>query len=188
MSPDSKWLEILKASGWQTSAIAVACAGLFGLIRFGLLQSPGALPLFLVAAAGIVCACLAVASMLSALFRFIPPGRWILHWQKIARERHAVKSYIPHMTEEERGIVGYLLARNQKMFTGASDGGNATTLISRGIIVQALRPGQIFTSEDMPFAIPDHIWDVLAHHRDQFPSDDLDPDAPYPWRVHWMAR
>src|SRR5271165_2038798 len=35
MTPDPKWLEILKASGWQTAALAAAC-GLFLLVgRWG---------------------------------------------------------------------------------------------------------------------------------------------------------
>jgi hypothetical protein len=27
----------------------------------------------------------------------------------------------------------------------------------------------MFAVEDMPVAVPDHIWDVLCAHRDQFP-------------------
>lgn len=135
---------------------------------------------------GVVCACLSVASMLSALFRFIPPGRWIVHWTTLAQQSGKVRAYIPHMTDHEREIVGYLLHHNQKSFTAASDGGYAATLISRGIVVQALRPGQMFSLEDVPFAVPDHVWKVLEKHRDQFPKPKA--DAAYPWRVHWMAR
>lgn len=186
MNPDPKWLEILKASGWQTGAIAIACGAVLAILHAGWLPSPGAVPIFLLVVACAICACLAVASMLSGLFKFLRPDAWIVHWRRVAMQRKAVRDYIPHMTEEERGIIGYLLANNQKMFTGASDGGHATTLISRGIVVMALRPGQVFTDSDTPFTIPDHIWDVLHHHRDQFPPPEA--DGTHPWRVHWMAR
>lgn len=183
---DPKWLEILKAGGWERLAIAVGCGAVFALVKAGVLQSPGALALFIVAAVGILCACLTVAAMLRALFKFVPPSVWIKHWVTQARQRREVAAYIPHMTDEDRAIIGYLLAHNQKSFTGASDGGHATTLISRGVIVLALRKGQIFVENDTPFMVPDHIWAVLVRHKDKFPTPG--PGDPHPWRVHWMAR
>ncbi len=90
------------------------------------------------------------------------------------------------MSDDERAIIGYLLERNQKTFECAADGGHAKTLIARGIIVSALRPGQFFDFEDVPMSIPDDVWDVLLSHRDAFPAT-YGGEA-HPWRVHWMAR
>jgi hypothetical protein len=51
----------------------------------------------------------------------------------------------------------------------ASDGGYAAPLLSRKIVVLALTPGQHFTHEQAPTAVPDRIWDeVLIEHKDQF--------------------
>lgn len=104
--------------------------------------------------------------------------------------RREAADYIPHMTENERKIIAYLLAHNQKMFTNTPDCGHATTLLSRGIVVNAARPGQIVTHYEVPFAIPNHIWTVLKQHEGEFPYT---PPAPgetetHPWRVHWMER
>jgi hypothetical protein len=112
-----------------------------------------------------------------------PDDRQIVAQQKAA-------DYIPHMTEKERTIIAYLLAHNQKMFTNTPDCGHATTLLSRGIVVNATRLGQTVTYYEVPFAIPDHIWTVLKQHEGEFPYT---PPAPgeteiHPWRVHWMAR
>ena len=69
MTPDPKWLEILKASGWQTAALAAAC-GLFWLVgRWGWL--PPLDPWMIQAAAFgfFVTGFLAVASSISAISR-----------------------------------------------------------------------------------------------------------------------
>jgi hypothetical protein len=95
------------------------------------------------------------------------------------------------MTAQEKQIIAYLLARNQKTITADQDGGYASTLISRGILVLALQRGQVFRGSETPFAVPDHIWNELAKHKEQFPYSPLirsDGVEPYPWRVPWMVR
>lgn len=185
MSPDPKWLELLKASGWQTFAIATGCAVLFALIQRHILPSPGDALLVAIAGVGIVCACLSAASILNAVVRAVPVGRWFSNWNRRRRSRKSVADYIPFMTDDDRAIIGYLLHYQQKTFTAAHDGGAAVGLISRGIVVVAARPGQTFSVLDVPMAIPDLVWDVLVEHRDEFPIPD--PDDAHPWRNHWMA-
>jgi hypothetical protein len=36
MTPDPKWLDLLKASGWKTGAIAIGCAVMVFAIKSGL--------------------------------------------------------------------------------------------------------------------------------------------------------
>jgi hypothetical protein len=187
MAADPKWLEILKASGWQTAALAIAFGVLFSLIHANLLPSPGASWLVAIAGACIVCLCLSFASILSALAKAIPAKRWFSQWSRRRKVRKSVEDYIPFMTDNDKRIIGYLLNRNQKTFTAALDGGYATTLIARGIVAASPRPGQIFPHDDLPFSIPDEVWQVLCEHRSSFPA----PPPGYnqhPWRVHWMAR
>ena len=95
------------------------------------------------------------------------------------------------MTTKEREIIGYLLAKNQKMFDYTADGGDANTLISRRIVVCAMLPGQSYTNYGVTFKIPEHVWDVLIKHKAEFPYTLPKPGEktePYPWAIHWMAR
>jgi len=105
-----------------------------------------------------------------------------------AREQQDIEDYISYMTEKEREIVAYLLAHNQKMFTNSLDCGHANTLLSRGIVVMAVRKGQVFTEHEVPFAIPDHIWTVLKKHQKEFPyaPPQRGEAQAHPWRRHWM--
>ncbi len=174
MTLDSKWLEILKASGWQTTAIAAAC-GLFLLFAHWGWLPPLAPWIIQIAAFGIVlCGFLAVAAILSSA----PVQNWIMHLITIHKQKRAVRDYIPHMTGKEQQIISYLLAKNQKTFMYTIDGGYAVTLISRGIVVCNLRPGQAGSSHHIPFNIPDHIWSVLLEHKTNFPISPRHPAKP----------
>jgi len=190
MAPDPRWLEILKASGWQTTAIAVACALFLLIASWGWLPALPSLVTIAAAFALLICGCLALASMGSAALRFFPVHTWFLHKVKTRREQRAARDYLPHMTPQERKIIGYLLANDQKSFTAAIDGGYAMTLISRGIVVRAVAPGQVFLENETPFKIPDHLWKVLADHRDKFPYTPprKGDTEPHPWRVPWMVQ
>ncbi len=181
MTPDPKWLEILKASGWQTTAIALACAIIIALVSNEVLPTPEGWIIFSVASIGIVTGCLAAASILSALTRFFGLGSAIKEWRWQKKARNSVSAYIPFMNEQERSIIAHLLHHNQKTFTGDIDGGNATTLIARGIIVSALKPGQVFQQLDAPFAVPDVVWDVLIKHKEKFPYQPTERGV-LPWR------
>jgi len=102
------------------------------------------------------------------------------------RTAQDVEAEIREMTPQEREIIGCLLHRNQRVFTNTIDGGYATTLISKGIVVSAARPGQAFRRNDYPFEIPRPVWDILMRHKASFPySDETDYQ---PWRVPWMLR
>jgi hypothetical protein len=122
-----------------------------------------------------------IASVIAALLDFIPPRKWILHWLSARHERARVKDYIPHMTEIERQIIGYLLSKNQKMFVATLDGGHAMSLISQQIIVRALGPNQVFDWHNVPWVVPDNVWGVLVENKENFPyeppyyGDEIEP-------------
>jgi hypothetical protein len=117
----------------------------------------------------------------------LPP--WMAHWIAIRREQAHLRGYIPSMTDKEREIIGYLLAKNQKLFIAAQDGGYAMPLISQRIVKIALQPGQTYSFEHTPMVIPDHLWEVLVAHRDRFPYSSLGGNhEPDPWRIPWMMR
>jgi hypothetical protein len=186
VTPDPRWLEILKASGWQTAGIAAACGVFLWLAHAGSFGQVDPLFSQLVAFAGLVTGFLALASLITAILKFFPAQKWFLLWYNLRRAKRAVRDYIPHMTEKEREIIGYLLAKNQKMFGAASDGGYASTLLSRGIVRVAARQGQHIDMMDVPMEIPDYVWEVLSAHRDQFPytpRGTRNGVEPHPWRV-----
>ena len=186
MTPDPRWLEILKASSWQLFALSGG-AGLL-LLAPGFNWLPALPPLVGITAFAVfvICGLLAIANAIQAGLKFFPPGKWISHYVRIRREKKWVANYIPSMTDHEREIIGYLLANNQRSFIAAQDGGYAMPLISHRIVVRALQPGQVFDAENTPFVVPDHLWPILQAHEAAFPA--LDPDSPHPWRIPWQLR
>ena len=189
--PDPKWLELLKASGPQAAALALACLLLFVAPKWGILEPlPSWVGIFTFFF-GVLAAALALFSFLSSAYTFIPLHKWANYYYTRRNEKKAALDYLPYMTPKEKEIIAYLLENNLKTFTMARDGGYAVTLISRGIVQPAVRDGQVASSFRTPAIIPDHIWDVLLSNRDKFPyiQPDNDPDTPeHPWRIHWMVQ
>jgi hypothetical protein len=195
MSVDpSKWLEALKTAistaGVYKFALAVVC-GLYWLAAKRQ-WVPDAEPWELRASAfgSFLFGTLWLANVLSSALSIFPPRNWIMWWITTYRQTKEVERYIPYMTAKEREIIGYLLAKQQKSFIAARDGGHAMLLISRAVVVPALAPGQIHYDDEMPWLIPDHIWRVLMVHKEHFPyAPPLEGyPEPHPWRVSWMAR
>ena len=188
--PDSKWLEILKASGWQTAAIAAACGVFLLMDHWGWLPPLEPWMTLLATFFLLLCGFLACASFFSSLFRFFPIQIWFVHWLNIYRAKSDLRDYIQYMTPTERKIIAYLLAKNQKTFSAESDGGYASTLLSRGFVTIIAKPAQHISMNDVPMAIPDHLWDVLQKHKSDFPytPPERGKTEVHPWRVPWQAR
>ncbi len=104
-----------------------------------------------------------------------------------ALDSDAILEELSELTEREREIIAYLLHHNQRMFTADLDGGHAATLIARGVVRNAVRPGQVFDMTDVPMEIPRPIWNVIKTMKDRFPYSG-DEDDPYPWRVGFYDR
>jgi len=186
MSVDPKWLEILKASGWHTTALTAAS----GVILY--LGTKKRLPVApdsrVVETAEILFVVFGFLSLANIASHFAKPlGNSTRRWWAVRQAKRQVEKSIPSMSSKEREIIGYLLANNQKMFTYTIDGGYASTLISKRIVVCALLPGQRYTSWEVPFEIPDHVWDVLVKHKGNF-SNTWKDGEPYPYAIHWMSR
>ena len=100
----SKWLDILKASGWQTASISVACAGLVYAKSKGVLpvdfESPWPQAIMV---AGAISGALAIASIGPLLVKLLRAVFYTpLHrWSYKRKVRKSVKDYIQHMTPEE---------------------------------------------------------------------------------------
>jgi hypothetical protein len=181
--PDPKWLEILKAGGGTTLALALACGIFLFSAHWGWL--PALDPWMTQAAAFglLVFGFLTIAACGSALYKHFPVLEWVAHHINDGCTKQEVRDYIPYMNPHERRIIGYLIANNQKQFTGEADGGHAATLIACGIVISTLQsnPNQIISEINVPMRIPDLIWDVLIAHKDQFPNPGV--QVP-PWLRH----
>ena len=188
---DPKWLEILKASGWQTAALALACVLIVVLINKDVIPTTSS-PLWITVPSivAVICGCLSLAAIGKALAKTFKPvmkiNQWLLERQKIKE----VREFIPYMTDTDRKIIGYLLYHNQKMFQADRDGGYAAPLISKGIIKVSLRHGQIYDALHVPFEIPDYAWSVLEKNNRLFPYNPPSRGEveTHPWAIHWMAR
>lgn len=190
----SRLFELLKASGWQTIMLAAAA----GLLLF--LSNKKYLPPLsdtVISATWIVmfiCGALAAASIGAGLQGLA--GHLWKRWQ-VRRARKAAekqfRDYIPFLTDRERQILGYLLAKNQKTFVGDEDGGYAATLIARRFIQYIGVRGQTYDLDKCPLAVPDYIWNVMVEHKDQFPhtpvlSEGRSGSEVQPWRIPWTVR
>jgi hypothetical protein len=91
---------------------------------------------------------------------------------------------IETLSSKEREIIAYLLHHRQRVLTCDADGGDAGTLISRGLVRRALQAGQMFAYDEMPVEIPLEVWRFLRANADKFPYEG-DEDDPYPWRRDW---
>jgi hypothetical protein len=178
---------LLKATSWQNLALAIASILFLVLSNYGVIVTESWM-IALAVAVLLVTGCLAMAASFSAALSLFPVHRWIARRQRIRTAQKAVADYIPHMTEQERQIIAYLLAKNQKMFTAESDGGYASPLLSRGIVVYALVFGAHYDfDDDIPMRIPDHVWDILKTHEASFPYtpqlSDRSGVEVQPWRI-----
>jgi Super-infection exclusion protein B len=189
---DPKWLEILKASGGQSAAASLACGVLLLVGHWGWL--PPLDPWIVqVATFGLLLfGFLAIASLVTAINKNAGISEWITYRIERRQAQEEVRGYIPFMTQKEREIIGYLLAKNQKTLEADTDGGYANTLISRRIIILYGQKGQQFRGTHTPMIIPDHVWEVLVKHKSEFPYTPprLRPGEtePHPWRINWAAR
>ena len=186
---DWKWLDtFLKASGPKTAAVAFASGAFLLLAYWGSIPPLDPWAIQIASAVLLLSASLALASVVTALDDFLRPRVWLLYWFNNRKDQKMVRDYIPFMTEDERAIIAYLIAHNQKTFETEIDGGRAASLLSHGIVRIPANPGgQQFDQRYVPMRIPDHIWSVLVEHKAAFtytPSE----DGGHPWRRHWMER
>ena len=188
---DPRWIEILKASGWQTTALTLACIIIVVLVKQGIIPTTDS-PLWVAvpSIAGLIFGFLSLAAIGDALVKTLEPSKRIKQWFWKRKKTKEVSNFIPYMTDKDREIIGYLLYHNQKTFQADSDGGYAAPLISKGIIRVACKQGQVFDPSGTPFEIPDYAWSVLERNKSSFPYKPpiKDETEKHPWAIHWMVR
>lgn len=191
----AKSIDLLKASGWQMAMIAAACGLLLYLSAAGIIPAMEPGWALLVWAGMLIAGGLAVAALLSSFQRAFGAlwDRWQRH-RSLQKAEQAFRNYIPHLTDKERQILGYLREKNHKTFVADHDGGYAGTLLARGIVVYVGVRGQTFDMDKTPMAVPDHVWRVMQEQPESFPykpeysTGGRDRVETYPWRIPWQLR
>jgi hypothetical protein len=178
---------VLDASVWKTAALSVA-AGLilYGNARrwFPVVFDAWIIKILIVVV--VACACLSLSALIPNIFSIVKRADvW-----NVCRAKRLVSDSIPQLTAKEREIISYLLHQNQRMFEATPDAGYASTLVSKGIVVCALRPGQQVRGDGVPFEVPKHIWDALVRHEAEFAHDLPKPGQrpAFPWAIPWELR
>jgi hypothetical protein len=190
-----RFLDLLKASGWQVGAIALAAALFLYLGGTGVI--PGVEPWMKLVAWTIMLfsGALALAAIGTASHKGARASLVVWHRHR-ARQKaeQAFRDYIPYLTEKERQILGYLREKKQKTFVADHDGGYAGTLLARGYVTYIGVRGQSFDIDKTPMGVAEHVWKVMEERPADFPYQPEYSDGPgrrvetHPWRIHWMAR
>jgi len=85
---------------------------------------------------GVLCTCLVLTSLAASLWAATRSlrddcSRMVFRY----RDKKRIEAELEYVIPNERGILGYLLAKNQKMFEVLPDGEEAATLIAKGFVV-----------------------------------------------------
>ncbi len=188
---DPKWLEILKASGWQTTALTLACIVIVVLIKQDIIPTDNS-PLWVAIPSifGLIFGFLSLAAIGDTFVKAFKPNKRFMQWLWRRNKVKEVSSFMPYMTDDDRKIIGYLLYHKQKTFQADSDGGYAAPLISKGVISIACKQGQVYDPSRTPFEIPDYIWQVLEQNKSSFPykPPKKGETEKHPWAIPWMVR
>lgn len=182
-------VELLKASGWQSGMIAFACCAYLFLEQREFIPTPPS---------EWVVTCVWMLLLLTTGLAIAPFCAWLQrHFEAIAKKRELANkrlaaqskfvSDIQFMSHRERIIFGYLLKRGTNTFYAEQSGGHAANLIGKGYVQLNAVPGQSFEMWNMPLKVPDHIWEMVLAHRDEFPYepvylDKYDREEIEPWR------
>jgi hypothetical protein len=186
---DPRWLEILKASGWQLFAIALALLGFWLLLQFEYLppvQNPWivyGLPLAILVTGG-----LSFVALVEHGIKKIEASRTKKKAAKRIKEKYMenkdkFRAYVPHLTEIELRILRYLFQENQKTFVADVTGDLASTLYNQGFVKLVALPGQQLSVMSTTFGVQDFVWEVMVENKKLFekPKIELGYRNKRPW-------
>lgn len=168
-----KIIDLLKTGGWQAFFVSIA------LFAFILLEARGMIDTtpvpYIVPVVWLIA--IVFAGISAAAFGDYLKGLNAVRKKEAARKkaelarRQAFIEDIPRLSDREKRIFGYLLAKNRKRFEADSTGDHASSLIAKGYIVLIARPGMHYHFSSFPFEVADFVWEEISNRRDQFPYE-----------------
>ncbi|WP_455962078.1 hypothetical protein [Methylorubrum aminovorans] len=192
----AKFVDVLKATGWQTGFIALAAALFLYLSQAGFLPPLEPWMLQTGWAVALAFAALSAASLATACQNGVKAA-WA--WWQSRRARQAAERRfiddIPTLTEHERRILGYLRHHRKRAFDTDMDGGYANTLLSKGY-VRHVYGAQDVDSTRVPTHVVDYVWRIVNERPGDFPHDPQWSQErghrsrveTHPWRIPWNLR
>lgn len=192
----AKFLDLVKASGWQNLMLSIAGALFIALVRFDYIDLQGfRLALLIAWAFLLICGALAFASLATWLGSGLTDllAKWRVARRK-ADQRKAFLEDILFMTIKEKQILGYLREKKLRRFDADQDGGYAASLIAKGYVrVIAAPGGQFVHPHNVPMEVADYVWQEVLQRPEEFPyqpefSQRNKNTEVQPWRVPWGAR
>lgn len=109
------------------------------------------------------------------------------YWSEVRatnRRKYATLLHLRTLTETEQAIFGYLLAKNERSFESAQDGGWASSLYAKGLAIP--RHDIPYHLDDRTFIIPDYVWQELLKMKSELPNTHK-PGEALPWRRPWYV-
>ena len=191
----SKFVDVLKASGWQTGFVTLFAAAFVYLSHIGVL--PPMEPWMVLAGLAVAFAfgALATASLVTAIQNGLK-ATWSW-WQRRQAQEAAVKRFvddIPTLTEHERRILGYLRHHKIRAFDTDIDGGYANTLLAKCYLYHAAGTQQVDPGR-VPTLVADYVWRIVNARADNFPHQPEWGEGgqrrgveTLPWRIPWNLR
>ncbi|MEM8958830.1 MAG: hypothetical protein AAGC86_13580 [Pseudomonadota bacterium] len=123
MTPDPRWLEILKASGWQLFGLALGCLAIRAMFQWSILPPTESVwVIYGLPIATVLFLCLALASAAEQGQKWVSGilterKNKASRTKQIEKEKQEFLAFIPFMTDADKAILGYLLQNNQKTFS-----------------------------------------------------------------------
>lgn len=166
-----KLIDLLKTGGWQSFFVGLALLIFLLLQSWGIIDTtsvPYIVPIvWLLAFVFLGIAVASLGDQIKLYFQNRKKAGDHIRFE-LAR-RKAFIDDIPHLTDRERQIFAYLIAKNQKRFNADSTGEYASGLIAKGYIVSIARPGSYYTIRSFPFEVPSFVWEEIQARMDLFP-------------------
>jgi hypothetical protein len=121
-----------------------------------------------IAACMVIFALLALAKIARAIHPMIV-NEWIARADRRARamEQADVLDHLSTLSLDERDILAYCLANNERSIVSNYLNAPLTMLVTKGIFQMA--PNPIFTPMQVPYMIPNFVWRELQNRRAEFP-------------------
>ena len=186
---DPRWLELLKASGWQLFGLSLALS-IFWLLIFFAYLPPIELPIIIYGLPLAILVLFFLAAVSAAeKFSSLVARFWETkqgekrRTEAYQKEKERFEKYVPYLTDIEWRILAYLFQNDQKVFTASVDGDLASTLYNQGYVKMAVKPGQQASIMSCTFAVSDPVWDVIASSPASFsePKVELGYRNKRPW-------
>jgi hypothetical protein len=95
------------------------------------------------------------------------------------KEQQRARDVLDDLTAAETEILAYLWTRGERHFQADINGDRAATLVGRGIIRRAVRPGYTAHVLSVPYSVDALVWEAMGERPHDFHHPDPNGRPPY---------